>query len=175
MDRCLSVFFWPLSCLSFFYLRILISLLIYLNSSYCGMASTSGRLNTEVWHYLHLWYLFIFEKGYPMGYRPFFPLFVPGILHTAKEKKCTGLCGNDLWVIHERFLISLWFDIQNDGQGAKEFPVGWNWRKWNSSDRRGNAKIVMFMFLLWTNRRRSLSMSFILHRHSWKTGKTVKC
>jgi hypothetical protein len=35
-----------------------------------------------------------YEKGYPMGYRPFVPLFVRGRLHTAvsKYKQCSGLC-----------------------------------------------------------------------------------
>jgi hypothetical protein len=45
------------------------------------VASTSSRLTTEVWHYLPLWYVVIFEKGYPMGYCPFVPLFVPSKLH----------------------------------------------------------------------------------------------
>jgi hypothetical protein len=35
----------------------------------------------------------IFEKGYPMGYLPFVPLFVPGILHTAKEKNVLDFAG----------------------------------------------------------------------------------
>ena len=103
---CLS-FFFLLCCLSFFVWRILITPLIYSNSSCCGVASTSCYLTTQVWHYLHLWDVVISEKGYPIGYRPFVPLFVPGILHTmaSKEKQCTGLCVNDLWVIHESVLI----------------------------------------------------------------------
>ena len=128
---CFLSFFWPLCGLSFFDWRILITPLVSSNSSYCSVASTSGRLTTEVWHYLHLWYVVIFEKGYPMCYRPFVPLFVPGRFHTVafKEKQYTGLCGNDLWVVHESFLISFWFNIQNDGQEAKQFPVRWNWWK----------------------------------------------
>jgi hypothetical protein len=47
--------------------------------------------------------------------------------------------------------VSFWFDIQNDSQGAKQFPVGWNWRKYNSSDRRGhNKKVLWTVFCLIT-------------------------
>ena len=176
MNRCLSFFFWSLCCLSFD-LRILITLLIYSKSSYCGVASTSGRLTTEIWHYLHLWYVVIFEKGYPMGYHPFVPLFVPSRLHrvASKEKQCTGLCENDIWVIHESFRISFWFDIQNDGRGQSNFQldeieeqkivwIGEDTTKQNSlfAYYEQIEDVVWFCLLFYPS-------------HSWKTGKTVKC
>ena len=48
VDRCLSFFFWPLCCLSFFDIRILITPLVSLNSSYTiGIKKMSFK--TVIW------------------------------------------------------------------------------------------------------------------------------
>ena len=95
VDRCLpfcSLFLWSFCCLFFFEIRIMITPFVSSYPSYCGVASTQGRLTTGVWHYLHLYYVvrcLDIWKRIPNGLSPICSLFVRGRLHTlaSKEKR----------------------------------------------------------------------------------------
>ena len=167
--------------LSFFDLRILITPLIYSKSSSCGVASTSGRLTTEVWHYLHLWYVvwsLDIWKGISSGLSPF----------------CSFICTR-----------------QTSYSGFQRKTMYWTLREWSMSNPRKFHHFILIRHPKWRSGDKAISSWMKLKKikivrmgedttnhncvcayyeqieeeirfcllfypgHSWQTGKTVKC
>jgi hypothetical protein len=113
IDRCLSFFFWPLCCLFFFDLWIMITPLVFLNSS--------SNTNFIIWG-ISISTMYLFDKSWQFWNTDYFASDTPRdflkgviIIHKSKknrqhngQKKKEKRTNNDLQNIHIKLKRQFW-------------------------------------------------------------------